>query len=427
MSLIDGPGCYELKNGVKLFIIECSKSGLYRATSCDPNYSTIKWTSFGIPSVFNPSLVVSHKVNTNPPMHIPFQGPGKYRLANDQEVNLNANRRCKESDNIKNGFGKIGDWLWYEDGTIFIPTLKDSSHLYLVEFLGNGEEYPQYWTGINDHIAYIEMFSPTQAISINRFTGDTNIISLPIDVSNRTRLTKQEAIDRMNWVELTDLPKHTLRKEIDWAKDRDKDYWYPIVAGFVGKSVENVVTEYSDQRFRCLYKDLPEAKTEEKWVTQDREPFRLGIDQYRWKMGSDYTKWFLDGPHKHRHGYVDVYGHVYEIRCKESDVSVYSYMTPRKEENNVLGCKVLDIDSNMVYDSSGYNLKLSLQDAKASLPKQSKLNYWLVEPIKNIGAFAKSSFRYVVLLSVAGGIVGAIVAPNQFKKILPKVEIKINE
>jgi len=68
---------------------------------------------------------------------VPFQGPGKYKLANGQTVNLDKNSTCCIFDKIKNKDGYCCDWSWSRDGKIYGLEFDDHSHLYLVEFLGN--------------------------------------------------------------------------------------------------------------------------------------------------------------------------------------------------------------------------------------------------------------------------------------------------
>lgn len=71
---------------------------------------------------------------------IPFSGPGKYRLANGQIVNLDNRRRCRESDKILSKSGIIASWLWDKDGSIGGCDI-DSTQLCLVEKLPDVKYY----------------------------------------------------------------------------------------------------------------------------------------------------------------------------------------------------------------------------------------------------------------------------------------------
>lgn len=69
---------------------------------------------------------------------IPFQGRGKYKLANGQIVNLCKNRHCLQSDNVRDNIGGTYTWGWCSDGTIGgLGPREFCEKLFLVEFLGN--------------------------------------------------------------------------------------------------------------------------------------------------------------------------------------------------------------------------------------------------------------------------------------------------
>lgn len=50
--------------------------------------------------------------------HIPFSGPGQYKLVNGQIVNLNKSAACLASDGVKNAYHTIESWHWRSDGMI---------------------------------------------------------------------------------------------------------------------------------------------------------------------------------------------------------------------------------------------------------------------------------------------------------------------
>lgn len=76
--------------------------------------------------------------------HIPFSGPGQYKLVNGQTVNLNADRECRHSDNIKCASGVISDWIWHEDGTISRLGFTTSESLYLAEKISPAQNEQYY-------------------------------------------------------------------------------------------------------------------------------------------------------------------------------------------------------------------------------------------------------------------------------------------
>lgn len=70
---------------------------------------------------------------------IPFDGAGKYKLANGQIVELDEFATCKLKNNVVDKYGNEACWRWQSNGEIGGLGFDDHSHLYLVEKLDEAE------------------------------------------------------------------------------------------------------------------------------------------------------------------------------------------------------------------------------------------------------------------------------------------------
>lgn len=77
--------------------------------------------------------------------HIPFSGPGQYKLVNGQIVNLDQYRSCQHNDKIKTFNGVISSWVWKPCGAIGgLGFNSDDNNLYLAEKISPTQEEQYY-------------------------------------------------------------------------------------------------------------------------------------------------------------------------------------------------------------------------------------------------------------------------------------------
>lgn len=176
------------------------------------------------------------------------------------------------------------------------------------------------------------------------------------------------------WFDLTPFGEHRLRKDIDqYEKNRD-DVWLPIRV-YEGATIDGMKSIWGhDQKFRCLLKDAPpelvamvkqtesvygfcpncgaRGKSRERringmdacenghlypsrdalkdkpsespddWVTQDRVPYRKGVDEFRWERlnGTFVGPWSNLETNPRMHGYVDGLNDRFQVRCRRRDL-----------------------------------------------------------------------------------------------------------
>lgn len=122
------------------------------------------------------------------------------------------------------------------------------------------ETFPQWLTSTSksNNVAYIRRDSEQTTVTVYRDGVEHFWISKWDAAQNtdRTRLTEAEALERLDWVDITEThPEHVLRIGIDWFLDESKQW--VMVSPIHNDWTVSRRWKHCGLRTRCLRKDLP--------------------------------------------------------------------------------------------------------------------------------------------------------------------------
>lgn len=318
---------------------------------------------------------------------IPFSGPGKYKLANGQIVNLDKNRSCEYSDNIITRYGMRGVWCWCEDGSIGGGNL-DSNSLYLVEKIQDVRYYKHK----------------------NKFNGSLLV--------KRYREDKYSTID----------PRGEERPE--------NIKWEPCHDSFVQAGSWIEVTEQEAKKIIAVAKGMVDTAKKETWPK-----YFVGK---RWGDSDAYVQY--DSPTSYF--WVNKNGVCSSSRndgnlTKEHLAHVgWEEVTKEYALKRVINPNVNSVTSvpdvpsfkkeegNTVKKETAINVATGVAKFVGKWGWRT-VNYWLFEPVTEVATKTMRTVRYVTL---AGAIVGGVYTYNNpekavdlIKSCLPKITVEAPE
>lgn len=216
--------------------------------------------------------------------------------------------------------------------------------------------------------------------------------------------------DGLEWVDITDThPEHLLRRDIDWGGRTQADF--PIDESD-GLSVKEYAMS-TGYRIYCQRKDLPQTtppKTEDKYAKYATFPVEVKTEVLMDSVED--TKFHKDN------NITTVVFPAVEVREDVKPNSVFS---------DECICSIMNFDANFNTSKKDYT-----SGANPSVKgRQSRLSYFITEPLANTYKFFKPSFRYVLLYSTIAAIVYSAAnfetVVGLIKSCLPKVSIEWRE
>ena len=316
---------------------------------------------------------------------VPFSGPGKYKLANGQIVNLDKSRFCKESDKVSSRCGMIGRWMWSQDGSIGGGNL-DNASLHLIEKLPDVKYY-KHKKGFDGSLL-VKRYSADKYCTID-LTGKER------DGDHAWTLTNDAFVKDASWIEVSEEEAEKMRDVARGATSQDN---YPKY--YVGEcwGASDAYVQYDSPLsyfWVNRYGAVGPPSTENRPLTKER------LDVLRWK---------------------EVTKEEALKRVISSDVnsvtSVPDVSSSKKEEGNT------------VKKETAINVATGVAKFVGKWGWRA-VNYWAFEPVTEVATKVMRAVRYVTL---TGAIVGGVYAYNNpekaadlIKSCLPKITIESPE
>lgn len=317
---------------------------------------------------------------------IPFSGPGKYRLANGQIVNLNKSCCCKESDKVSSRCGMISSWTWCEDGSIGGGNL-DSDQLYLVEKLPEVRYYKH--KNKFDGSLLVKRYGEDKYHTID-LRGEER------DVDHIWTMSNDSFVRYGSWIEVSE---QEAQKTIDYATTIAMQDQWPKYYKRAGKPSFDTGLFIERHIDKC------------NMIKENGS--RSGLFQWEPEFHNTFVK---DGDW---------------IQISKSEVD-----KKLKECNDSSATSVVDVPSSKKEEGSSMQKETAVNVATSVAKFVGKwgwraVNYWAFEPVTEVATKVMRAVRYVTL---TGAIVGGVYAYNNpekaadlIKSCLPKITVEAPE
>ncbi len=347
--------------------------------------------------------------------HIPFSGPGKYRLVNGQIVNLNEERDCLRSDNIKNKAGTYLDWGWHKDGTITglgFP-VQDNS-LFLAEKIEEEEYYLAkscsifnhgvYWTKVGKDWWYHTKLENKYCDMSTETTFQDGIVR-----GDLIKCTKEDALKYYEAAIIKPTPPHGyviadddhIIKEDDLFnpkanRGRGNTKWTQAEAHSINTKVKVFTSSFDVATKIMSAPKMLVAKITNRYLTKGQS----------YEVVGDYHP-------------KDV---LFKVKVDTRGYGLYFFADCFELEQE----KHTNEDAKLVAPSKPVDV-LGVEDSKYFVAEKStvsRFDYWITQPAKNFANVGRHVLFAAAVSSIIYGAVNPVKIVSVVKSCLPKVNIE---